>query len=660
MVGDNKLKDFEKELVAEQPGLAISVAGVILGLFIGFTVRSALAPERILHLVEKAATHIDSHFVAHVGSASVSLSDGVFPELAVVVKDLSLESEETCWMRPVMEVDQLKLPLDLFKFFTGQIHMHEILANEVSLSLRSDLSACHKKISSTLDPNEVVREIAESVNETDQTKKDREKPSGFIHSRDSIDSVQIERIRIHYLPMTFTSFEVRHLEINLNSKNPKKLEVNGILSLNGETLSGDYSSTAFLKLNYQEDREPDWQMNLDGHWREGRYFLKSDFDSNKQYVKIHTDMEQIPLNQLFPLLRKYHLLSSDFNGRQVWLSLKGGFEGPMNGLSKVPAKIDFIRIEGNIGEIEAKKLEISKLDPFTFKPIDVDVKSLQLDSLMTFLNRPHPHAILGHLGVFHGKAHFEDSQNVTIKGENTGLEFVFSSRGVRQLQPISLLAGEILFSQGKWNIKIDRVKPVEGVFIGDLVVDADHNWSKVAVKTKIEELTLGPTVQKLITNGGEVGSIAGELQCRFEHGVVNDLAGNFSMADLSVDKLNIKKSKVSMFTINKEVFLDLKIQGAMIREGSPVHTFLYQFMDSSVPKETMDVGHASAKMKTKLLDDFHWENLYLQIGKDSLHSQGGWDHEGKLEASLSVLIAGKTKKYKLGGFRDHPIIDKLN
>ena len=649
----DKLKDLEKELVAEQPGLAVGVIGLVLALFIGLATRTALAPDRILHLVEKAAANIDSHFVARVGGASISLADGIFPELAVVVNDLSLNSEEVCWMRPSLQVDQLKLPVDLFRFLSGQIHIHEILASEVSLTLRSDLSQCHRKISSTNGLENPIRAFASSVDSGGNSPW-----HGFTHSRDSIDSVQVDRVRIHYLPLTFTTFEIRHLEANVRSQGPRKIDVKGILDLNGETLSGDYSSTAFLKLDYEEGRNSDFQLTLDGNWREGRYLFKTGFNSREQFIKMQVSMDQIPLNQLLPLLRKYHLLATDYNGRQVWLSLKGGFDGPVTNLSSLPAKFDYVRVEGNIGEVEAKNFEVLRFDPFLFKPIDIEIKSLQLDSLMTFLNRPHPNPILGHLGVFHGQAHVEDSQNIKLKGEDTGLEFVFSSRGIRQVQPISLVSGEANISKGKWNVKIDRVKPAEGVFLGDLSLEADRDWTKVLVRTKVDDLSLGPVVQKLVTDGGGIGSINGDLQFEFDRGTMTDIFGHMAVTELSVDNFNIKKSKLNFSTKNREVMMDIKVQGLNLTRKSSVQSFLAQFLEPSVVPEVFDNGHATLKMRTKLLDDFHWENLSMQLGKTTFHSQGGWDAQGHLQASMDVFSSGKSHKYRILGTRDRPVIDK--
>jgi hypothetical protein len=649
-------RKLEKELVAEQPGLAVSVTGLLLALFMGLAVRAALSPERILQLVEKAAAKIDTRFNAKVGGAYVSFSDGLLPQFAVVVKDFSLESDEKCWLRPTLEVDELKLPLDLWSFMRGQIHIHEVLAHEVGISLRSDLSDCQKGQAATTS-NSGLSKASSRIPAAATTAASSWE--SFSRSRDSIDTIHIERMRVHYLPVAFSSFEIRSLDVNVQSKSPKKITADGILNLNGETLSGDYSSTGSLKIDFTEGASPDWKVSLDGNWREGHYLIATDYSSESQFIRLSSDMNQIPLNQLFPLLRKYHLLSSNFNGRQVWLSLKGDMEGDVHKLASLPAKFDLIRIEGNIGEIEAKNMEVKKFEPFTFKPIDVDIKSLQLDSLMTFLNRPLVNPIFGRLGVFHGKAHFEDSQNVQVKGENTGLEFVFSSRGTRQTQSISLLAGELKFSNSKWNIKVDKVKPVEGVFLGDINVEADHNWSQVAVHTKVDELSLGPAVQKLITNGGEIGSIDGDLQFHFDHGNLSTIQGHMTASDVAIEKLHFKRSRVVMTTSkDQNTHVDIRVQGMATDAGSPVHKFLQKVME--LPQDVSDeISYGSAQVVTHQLDDFHWDDLVLQMSSHkTLRSKGGWDKEGHISGQVEVSNGpGRVSKFELGGLRDRPQIN---
>jgi hypothetical protein len=653
MAGNFDFRKLEKELVAEQPGLAVSVIGLLLALFMGLAIRAALSPERILHLVEKAATKIDSRFNAKVGGAYVSFAEGAFPQFAVVVKDFSMESDEACWLRPTLEVDELKLPLDFWRFLRGQIHIHEVLAHEVSISLRSDMAECQR-------PAAVSSREAAPSRTTAATTPQPSSWESFSRSRDSVDSVQIERMRVHYLPMAFSSFEIRNFEVNVQSKSPKRITAGGILNLNGETLSGDYSSTGSLKIDFEEGASPDWKVSLDGNWREGHYLISTDYSSEKQYIKLSSDMNQIPLNQLFPLLRKYRLLTSNFNGRQVWLSLKGNIEGDVHRLSALPAKFDLVRIEGNIGEIEAKNLEVKKLDPFTFTPFDVDIKSLQLDSLMTFLNRPLVSPIFGHLGVFHGQAHFEDSQNVKIKGEDTGLEFIFSSRGNRQIQAMSLIGGEIKFTKSQWNIKVDKVKPVEGVFLGDISLEADHNWSQVGIRAKIDELSLGPSVQKLITNGGEIGSVDGDLQCHFDHGNLSDLQGHVTASDMSVERVHLKRSKMTLATSkDRNVHLDMHIQGMTAEVGSPVHLFLEKFVDSTSPPAPLEVAYGSVKISTHQLDDFHWDELILQMPHKSVRSKGGWNVEGRLSGQVDVVSGVKTTRFEVGGFRDKPQINLI-
>ena len=113
-------KDLNKELVAEQPGLGVSLAGLALVLLFGFGLRFLCQSDRYLELVENATRQIDPRVQAHVGTVELSLADGMLPELAVVIKNIEAESSETCWMRPSLEVDEVKLPLDFFKLLQGQ------------------------------------------------------------------------------------------------------------------------------------------------------------------------------------------------------------------------------------------------------------------------------------------------------------------------------------------------------------------------------------------------------------------------------------------------------------------------------------------------------------------------------------------------------------
>lgn len=642
------LQNREKELVAEQPGLAVSIAGVLLAVFMGLAVRAALSSERIFELVQSAAAKADPRFQHRIGSAYISLADGIFPELAVVIHDVVVESDELCWMGPLLEVDELKLPVDLWHLVRGEIHVHEAVAGEVSLSLRNELAKCGAHSGASQFPA-TATEGGRSPAQKSSSAWDQ-----LAQSQNSIDTIRINRLRVHYLPVLFSSFEIRSLEVNVRKAGNPELEATGILSLAGETLSGDYSSTAALRVELVSTPAQMWSLKVDGNWREGQYDLQAQYYPSDQDVQLTFGMNHIPLNQLLPLLRKYHMLNSDFNGRQTWLTARGRFVGPVDH-PREPLQLDVVRLEGAIGEIEVQRLKFTSLRRFEFDPFDVDIKSLQLDGLMTFLNSSHPSPVLGKLGVFQGQMRVQDPQNIRLRGEASGLEVIFSNRGQRQAQTISLIDGEATWKQNKWNLRIDHVRPHEGIFLGDLNVEADGRWHRVAVRSHIDELGISPAVQKILTNGGGVGALAGDVSAVLVAGHLQDLSGHLNIADLDVEKIRMHKVRTAFSTQDQQVILDLKAQTLnFAEEGEPLQ---YIRLVSSNPIAATEYSSLSAVIKTRGLRDLSWDDLRLQGSSGLLRSSGGWNEQSVLHGTIQYL--GKPRaSFEIGGVRDRPELHK--
>ena len=662
----NELKEIEKELVAEQPGLALGVTGLCLALFLGLGLRFVCQSDRYLELVETAAKQIDPRVQAKVGSAYISLADGILPELAVVVKDISAESSESCWMRPSIEVDEIKLPVDFWQLLHGKLFVHEISAGEVSVSLRSDLSQCPsaRTAQDSAQSSAAVVGMSASAQEKASRVIAGAAPSGSSPralsvwdrvktSNNQIDHLDIHRLRLHYLPILFTSVEVRRFSVDVVSQSPRLMKASGYVSLAGETLSGDYASTAAMNLEFSEKTEPVWSLALDGNWREGHYQMDASYKPRLQEVKMDFDMSQIPLNQLLPLLRKYKIITADLNGRQNWLSISGHMDGFRKAEVLPPLILSRVKLEGAIGEIEGKDISIQE----TLAPFDLDVRSLQIESLLQFLGETRRHPIFGRLGVFHGKYHYQDKETSRLKGELSGLEFVFSSRGIRQPQVMSLISADATILQKNLNVHLDQMRPAEGLFLGDVNVNSDLNFSHVQAKVRVDELTLSPGVQKLITNGGVIGSLTGELVTSLENGTFKELRGSLGVSELTVEKLSVKKAKAHFSTQGDTVSMTLRAQNLNVQEGAEPFRFLSLVLEPNTPAGYEFVSGA-ASIKTHQLRDLQWSELYLQTPTEGLRSQGGWDPTGGLTGVIETHAKLSKASFRLSGTRDKPLVLK--
>lgn len=137
-----KWKESEKDLVAEQPGLGLSFIGLFLAFFMGLAIRAALSPEQVrahlLHATENVHRDLDIQFE----KAYVSFAQGIFPDLSVVIENVTIQSQKACYLTPLAEINEIRLPLSLRHLFRGQILIHEVLADEVNLSLRTAYQKC--------------------------------------------------------------------------------------------------------------------------------------------------------------------------------------------------------------------------------------------------------------------------------------------------------------------------------------------------------------------------------------------------------------------------------------------------------------------------------------------------------------------------------------
>lgn len=667
--------------VAEQSGFSTTFIGILIALLIGLLLRGWVSPEKIKAGIEKAASKVHKEAKFRVGSARLSLADGVFPELAVVVEDITIENNDPCYLSPLASVNQIKLPLSFSYLIQGKIFIHRVLVDQLDLNLREGRSACENpKAAKNFQPSFEggYREVAAvEINKeedhsqvaatADSTPENLEKKLGHsaetshevhlqfpIIKRDNpVDTIEINDLRVHYEPMPFTTLQFSDLGIKLNSAEPKEVETTGIIRLGGETLSGDYSSRANLSVLYRESEEPALAVKIHGTWREGHYGLDLNLDKAKKTVAISSELKHIPLSQIFPVLKKYGFMNSDFNGRQTWFSGSLNTEISLDNWRSSQVVIKAPRLEGDFGEISSEQLRFLSLEPVRIEPAFLAIKAFDVDKFLTFLNRQHPSPALGKLGVFNGTAKFFSPDDIEIDGEHSGLEFVFSNRGVREIQPIGLIVASFKLLKGFWNIQLHKVRPVEGVFDGKIQLKADQGWKDIQVQTRIDELTLSPKVQTLMTAGGGVGSLYGDLQLELLAGELKNMKGNLKFTDLSLEGITLSRPSMLINTEKEGISVLLAAKEMQLQMDSPAAREIQVILPEEIKSlEKIQIRSPSISVLTDRLKTMEWTNLQAKFENYRLSSSGGWDQEGRLHGKIQIQGQQQIKLWSIEGLRD--------
>lgn len=667
----------KRELVAEQSGFTWALAAVGVAFLFGILFKGSLSPQRVQQLVEQASAKVHKDVNVKFSTARLSLSDGFWPELAVVIENLSFESDQVCWMTPVLEANIIKLPLDLSSLFSGKVVIKEIFADQVTLSLRTDLKDCkHRQPASESG----VPAASASVASGAEAKPDSAvKPlliENLQREKNSVERLSVKSFRVNYLPQAFTSVEVQDLNVSLKSKQPRKIDISGFLNLGGETLSGDYSSQARIEVEYAEDQVPSWTSRLTGNWREGHYRLQGTYDPETQAYKVDSNLDHIPLSQVLPLLRKHHLLSDDLNGKDVWISLLANSQGFANSAAH-PLEVSKIKMEGDLGEIEVDRISSKDIAKGSFDPFEMQIHSLNFSNLAKFLNRTLKSESLGQLGVFHGKIRFQSRDQIKITGEHSGLEFIFSSRGQRQAQSIALITGEAELKNQVWRLRLDRLHPSEGLFLGQADIKSDANFENIEARLVMEDLTLSPEVQKLMTAGGQLTSLAGNVSVKIKQGKLSEINGSVDAPEVVLAGTQFVRPKLYIRTVKPMIASSAKTLGSKERDGTgviintklvtrkidfkastPISDVAAKFLESNWwTQEHISIENVEAQIETDTSGKAQWKiaSWIMPLGKSvKFNSEGQWTPQGALDGVLILQNSKNSKKYKVSGHRDDP------
>ncbi len=653
----SSLSDF----VSEQPGLGLSLIGLFLAFFMGLSIRAITAPERIHDLVQQATDSVHKDIQIHFNSASFSLSQGIFPDLSVVIEGVEIESEKSCWFTPLAEIHQIRLPLSLKHLLKGQILIHEVIADEINLSLRSELKPC-----SEISPKAgrapvgglglVDSNPRASTIESVKAKATQTVVSSLenVKRENPIDHFQVGVLKIHYLPIAFTSAEINNFNAELKNPAPKLIEMTGTLQA---------SSPAQIKISYQEGEQASLKTLIEGQWREGDYKLLADLDLKSQSLRFESDVHHLPLSQVIPVLKKYRLMQSEFNGRQAWLSGHLQTSGPLDKILKNPTYLTDIKLEGDLGEVDLAKAEIKSWEPFEFDPFDFQIRGLNLKELLVFLNRPHPSPALGALGSFNGRAHFINPEHLSLKGDYSGLEFIFSNRGDRQIQTLSQVSGEISLNQKKWTVQIDRMKPADGIFEGQILMSAEKDFRDLEIQAQIQELTLSPAVQSLMTGGGSLGAIQGQIKTHLKQAEILELNGQIKSDRVVVEGLRLLKPKISLETRGQEIWMNLTSPALDLPQKSilfsdvlsPLLTQMaYKVEAPPLPSESqISLKDLSMQMQTWKFNSLSWSSLQARMGRQFLKSKGGWNSKAEMYGEIS-LSGPPEDRWDIRGTRNQP------
>jgi hypothetical protein len=652
------------ESVAEQPGMFIFLIGMVISLFLGFLIRGLIAEPTIKAKVQEAIQATEFSNNIKVGRAWIRLSSGVFPDLSLVLSQVHFESENSCWGGPAADIQEIRFPLSIISLIAGESPIDHAEIDEMTLLLRKDPKDCNRAVAKP--KNEGEANPINAATSSLPSGASKEKAEVVVKAKVPFRHINIDLLKVNYLPIPFSSFNFFNLEISLPSMAPLVVNLQTKLEINGETLSGEYSSHSSLQVQYDESLKKSARLEWTGSWREGRYEIKGDFERESKNYNLAMSLHHLPLSQIFPVLKKYKIMISEFNGKQTWISADAKSSGSWTEMAAAPWNISEVKLEGDIGEMKAEEIQFHSLQPIKFEPVRFELKNMNIDSVLVFLGKEHPSQALGKTGVFNGNLDFKNPNDITLSGEHGGLEFIFSNKGSRQYQEVSKMQLLFRLSDGQWTGKIFDFKIKDGNLSGRVDLQATKAWDDLNLSAKLQSFKLSPQVEDLITQGGSLGDIGGDIGFRFRKGNLKHLSGSVHGTLWVVEKISFQEPVLQFqemgdgefgvqFQLKKmESDLDWKLAGSPKQGAATEYLSLLGETGKEILGERLVLQDLTGKFLTHGLSDFYWSDLKGKSTNFSFSSKGGWSNQSLMSGELKIGTKKRTTKWNIRGTRDTP------
>lgn len=646
-----RTQQTENNLVTEQPGLTILGAGLLISVLVGFAIRGIIHPTQVQSLVVEAAAKIDKDIHVQFESAEISLARGFWPRVSVIIHNIQMRSESSCWMKPTLDIDELELPLSLWSYVTLGNPVTTIEAQSVRLRLDAEKRDCTDK-----EKKEITEIGPPTVQGVVLVHKGEKKTS----NPPALEKVLIRHLEIDPLHFPLAHAELNKVELLVKSHQPQILTLKAHSDALKDPIWGDYSAHAQIAIEYSEFPEKNIEMHVSGNWREGSYSWHTSYQLAEGAFKTEAEVRHIPLSKLASISSQWGLSRLE-PLKQVWVSLKLKSHGLSGTLKKSPLNIRDLKIEGDSGDLLIDKIEWVHLEDSAPQPFMAQMRGLSLEILSKIGLQAQPSPILRNLGLFTGRADVENFQNLRVLGELEGLQFVFANKGQREYQTLRRLSLDLQRRRGEWSLDVSRIEPEQGVFNGELTASADKDLNDVKVKLFAEELSLSPVVQKLMTGGGTLGSFQSKMELGFFKGKLERIQGKLQGQNVQIE--NIKIPKFSMLLQNEgwdNFQASIQIPEQSVGSELVDNSFLSPLTEL-IPREALSYEIKNFK-SVLVLRDFNsvkWKQLSFGFQKGGLNGSLEWNTKGELSGHLLLKNHQGAHKFMIEGNRDQPILTRV-
>lgn len=642
--------------VSEQGGFRLLLVTALVACLIGTSIRLFLAPAKIESFIRAKIESSPVRDNLIFGSAEISLADGWWPDIAVILRRVEWRVQSECSPNTSpIRAQQMRVPLRLASLFTGRPSAGRAKIDDLAVDLDSlkrdcvagtrvgtpqvnapsDSSSFASENRGKLAPHENV--VTELWSEADQKKiaamiTGLRISRGEVYFEDRMKSVVLEDFA--------ATWRGESLNVSTSIKFPPS-------TVFGETLP-PFNVSGVVN---RSDIQAEIRAELSEGTLEASAQMKpviTAAGSRELEADLKLAVSDLPLSVVTPLLIKSKIVAADFHPKFVWLDCNADVRGIFSKiLIENPVSLSDCSLSGQAGRLalaKAIRQPNGQWDPFTVKAEKIEIARV----LHTF-GRQGPTGVFANFGFVSGALDFESPNQMKARGSVTGSIIRFAGGEGVALQTVAIEKLEASLLASRWKFVFEQFKPDGGKADLKVEADVDAEGRDAKVDVVFQELKLNPRVEKVIFTG-PVAKMSGTI--------------NFSLGSFrETEEARLTKLKSSMTVSGLEgtelTSDEVKFESHLAKgEGAKEEIEVF----AKTPRiEVLKTGRLFKLLEPSLLGwsgDTVASGDRLVLGKVAVR---GRFRESGFQWSLATALVGPSVRLASRGrvFRDHAIDAEL-
>ncbi|MFZ3229141.1 MAG: hypothetical protein WA160_02965 [Pseudobdellovibrio sp.] len=666
--------------VIDQSGVRIIFFGILLSLVLGLSLKTQISPVRIRTLLQESVNRLEKDFIIDFVSAEVVLSDWGLPLPSLQISSIRVSPKKSSCQDSQIYIDKLIVPISLSALVTSTSLITEIDASRVELRI-SDLSHCFDGNKKFKKSESVVQKVAEvnispavgsnisaekPIDKTTDRTVEKESEENIFNTKTAalLKKINIDQLKIIFKKNPTQALDLRHVSFDLSyekdqlSKLDMTSQIYALKDLQSDLtyFKGDLSIQFASKKNQQIEAV----AKLNGRLLDGEVQVFALFNSLSNNVKLDMKFSKVAIK---PLLQMKLIEASVLNFPMTFDFRGYGYYqfGP-NQVAEL--KLSDIEILGEKTHILIDELAVkSEKNSIEVKPFNADIQRLDVNKLVNLEQTKSISQSIENFGEISGKLKYKKTDQISLEGAWSGLEFIFANRGYREIQKLDAFDINLKLDENNILAKLDHFIVNQKEIIGKSELSYNLESANAQCSADFDGIILNEKVWSLLTQVPQ----SPQVKVHWNYKKNKDERHQMTMA---IDHVSTNGLKFSNVDINFIQSLQDGISSSVVINAKSNHIEVEQ------PDLKINLLTQIFNEKTNLnekryeADYFHinlkgsdWRNMNFELESHlksesdlklsgSLKAKGDWAENDTIAATLLLQGNNKSTRYRMTKDKD--------